>query len=168
MKQKAFLGPIGDDLPSLIPLMFALIIFFSGFYMAMAAYTERGEDFDNDLAVTQISNALRGTGFISGVQDFDNLCNSLNIQNPKYFAALTELSLNPEKNTDVNIFDFEVYKDKEGKEFICTNFEEDFKQEFTKEKVLENNYKIVYRIYPVVLDVDFVVTPMQLVVIAWR
>ena len=168
MKQKAFLGPIGDDLPSLIPLMFALIIFFSGFYMAMSTYNERGEDFDNDLAVTQISNALRGTGFISGVDDFDNLCSSLNIQNPKYFAALTELSLNPAIITDVDIFALKIYQEDEGEKFICTNFKENFEEEFTKEKVLENNYKIVYRIYPVVLDVDFVVTPMQLVVIAWR
>ncbi len=43
-KIKGFIGPIGDDLPSLIAVMLALTIFFSGLTFAMRTFNRKQRD----------------------------------------------------------------------------------------------------------------------------
>lgn len=171
LNKKGFLGPIGDDLPSLIPLMFALVIFFSSFYMTVNTYNERTTDFENDIAVIQISASLRGTGFVSSLSEFEKSCNSLNIRQPFFSAGLLELE------QEINIFDLDSdYISEEENLFKCSNVSEE-EEGLTQEKAFSLNSKVVSRIYPLVLEKNFtdekgkektVVVPVKLVVVAWK
>ena len=60
--RKGFIGPIGDDLPSIIPLVFALIVFFSGFYLTMNVFESKQNDFDSDLALSHTIDRLSSLG----------------------------------------------------------------------------------------------------------
>ena len=86
MGSKGFLGPIGDDLPSLIPLIFALVIFFSTFTFAFSVFNEKNSDFQSDLDVLNIARVLKGTSLISSIEDFDKSCATLNITSLKFRA----------------------------------------------------------------------------------
>jgi len=160
LNQKAYLGPIGDDLPSLIPLMFALVIFFSSFYMTVNTYNDKTVDFENDISVVQISASLRGTGFVSSLDEFNKSCNALNVRQPYFSAGLVGLE------TEVNVFDLDsVYLFEEQELFKCSNAD----SALTEEKTLSLNSKVVSRVYPVVMqNKDSVVVPVKLVVVAWR
>ncbi len=168
LNKKGYLGPIGDDLPSLIPLMFALVIFFSSFYMTVNTYNDRTIDFENDIAVVQISASLRGTGFVSSLTEFEKSCNALNIRQPFFSAGLTEL------DKEINIFDLDSeYIPDGGNLFKCSNTNETL----TQEKAFSLNSKVVSRIYPLVMEKNFtdgrgneksIVIPVKLIVVAWK
>jgi len=159
LKQKGYMGPIGDDLPSLIPLMFALVIFFSSFYSTVNIYNDRTVDFENDIAVVQISASLRGTGFIASIHDFNSSCNALNVRQPYFSAGLMDL------DKDVNLFNLDEDYLFVGRDlFKCSNT----KETLTQEKVLAPNSKIVSRVYPLILQKNSVSFPVKLVVVAWK
>lgn len=158
------MGPIGDDLPSLIPLMFALIIFFSSFYATVNVYNDKTVDFENDIAVVQIGASLRGTGFVSSLEEFQKSCNSLNVRQPYFSAGLMDL------NKDINVLNLDDdYFFEEGIQnyFKCSNVAEG-EQGLTRQKVLASNAKIVLRYYPVILQKKSVALPVKLVVVAWK
>ncbi len=96
LNRKGFIGPIGDDLPSLIPLIFALIIFFSTFSFALARYGQMTSSFENDLTVANISSILRGDSFITGPDDFSKKCSTLPVTKMKYVAGITNAMTAPE------------------------------------------------------------------------
>lgn len=159
IKEKGYLGPIGDDLPSLIPLMFALIIFFSSFYMTVNVYNDRTIDFENDIAVVQISASLRGTGYVTSVQDFTDSCNALNVRQPFFSAGLMDL------DADVNVFELNEDYLFDGPDlYKCSNTDETL----TQAKALSPNSKIVARVYPIVLEREGKSVPVKLVVVAWK
>ncbi|MFH1895785.1 MAG: hypothetical protein ABIJ74_04410 [archaeon] len=160
LNEKAYLGPIGDDLPSLIPLMFALVIFFSSFYSTVSVYNDKTIDFENDISVVQISASLRGTGFVSSLQEFKDSCNALNIRQPYFSAGLVAL------DKEVNVFDLDSVYEFQGAElFKCSNTD----RILSEETGLSPNAKIVSRVYPVVMqNENSVVVPVKLVVVAWR
>lgn len=167
---KGFLGPIGDDLPSLVPLMFALIIFFSTFSFTWGIFDRRNLDFNDDLYTLRIARVLKSNGYISGSDNFDMLCKSLGIINLKYRAGITNAETAPDEYTaqtgldaGINIFEIEFYES-DGYTFECTNVEP---AEFlTVEGSIDK--KIIARIYPIALEDNRVVLPMHLVVIAWK
>jgi hypothetical protein len=159
MNFKGYLGPIGDDLPSLIPLMFALVIFFSAFYVTVSTYNERTLDFESDIAVVQVSASLRGTGFVSSLQDFKRSCSALNVRRPFFSAGLMKL------DEEVNVFDLDGSYLSEGTElFKCSNTDETL----TEEKAISLGSRIVSRVYPLILQQQERNIPVKLVVVAWR
>lgn len=169
LNSKGYLGPIGDDLPSLIPLVFALVIFFSSFYSTVEAYNSKTVDFENDISVVQVSASLRGTGYVSSLKDFEKTCNALNVRQPLFSSGLIPL------DEEINIFDLDsqyILDEKTSKPFKCSNTD----KVLTQEKALGANIKIVSKTYPLVLEKNFtengkektVVVPVKLVVAAWR
>lgn len=96
LNRKGFIGPIGDDLPSLIPLIFALIIFFSTFSFALARYGQMTASFENDLTVANISSILKGDSFITGSADFSKKCGTLPVTKMKYVVGITNAMTAPE------------------------------------------------------------------------
>jgi len=172
---KAFIGPIGDDLPSLIPIIFALAIFFASFYFAFNSFNAKIKSFDDDLTVLQIGNTLRGSGFIADYSQFQEICNGLNVREPKFVAGLIEFKKRSTGGYEgINILEldkpgsnsefFKVEEDGKEKKYFCSNTGElpDLS------KALDPTTRIVFRIYPVVLDYDLSIKPVQLVVVAWR
>jgi len=160
---KGYIGPIGDDLPSLIPLVFALIIFFASFYSAVNVYNDKTVDFENDISVVQVSASLRGTGFVSSLQEFNDSCNALNVRQPYFSAGLIPL----DKTIDLFNLDALYIKDSEtNKLFKCTNA--DAEKILTEDKARNLNSKIVSRVYPLVMGQNERIVPVKLVVVAWR
>jgi hypothetical protein len=192
--EKGFLGPIGDDLPSLIPLIFALVIFFSTFTFAFNVFNEKNSDFQADLDVMNISRVLKGTSLISSIEEFQKNCSTLNITNLKFKAGITNLYSAPENypygaeyDPNQNPYPSNAY----GIEFFqtttnppeedripqqtlplkCSNIADgsDLDQLIngSPEKYFRGK-KLLVRIYPVALQHTKIVYPMHLVVVAWK
>lgn len=71
MDGRGFVGPIGDDLPSLIAIMLALTLFFSGLTFAMRTFSQRQDDVRVVKGAVDISRSLVGESVIPSDKDFD-------------------------------------------------------------------------------------------------
>jgi hypothetical protein len=95
--RKGFLGPIGDDLPSLIPLVFALIIFFYAFTFAWNAFDQKNRFFDDSREVLDLASIMKGNSYVSGLDKFNENCAKAQsgVKRIKFAVGLVELSSNP-------------------------------------------------------------------------
>lgn len=184
MLEKGFLGPIGDDLPSLIPLLFALLIFFSTFSFSFSVFNEENISFDVDLAVLNISRILKGTSYVTGYSDFLDKCSSINITSVNYRAGITNLFTapnfypegveNPIDPTDLpRSYEVEFFLGETGEKFECTNIPPGVTPDFSDltDPALGEYFQfknVITKIYPIVVEDKKVVKPMHLVVVAWR
>lgn len=175
MLNKGFLGPIGDDLPSLIPLLFALLIFFATFSFSYSAFSQKNTSFQRDLDVLNIARVLKGTNYVSGYQAFIDSCNSLNPTNVKYVAVISNYFTSPERyfeqNTDITQQEIRPYllepfkvEGDPGKSLECLS--PGVERSGFDEAFFEEN-PFVVKIYPLVVEDNRVVKPMHLVVVAW-
>ena len=183
--QKGFLGPIGDDLPSLIPLVFGLLIFFTVFTQTSNTFDQRNAMFDDALSVVRLSDIFVGSSYIisdsSGSKQFDSLCNTAqSIRTMNWKAGLIQLNTGSlEKKApaeffqsidvaslDNSFFSLEISPSNK-KLFSCTN---------TKEPLTYFSENTIVRFYPVALEINlldkpsnkFFVKPMLLVIVAWK
>jgi len=183
LKSNGFIGPIGDDLPSLIPIVFALTIFFASFNAALLAFDQKNSSFADDLDALKVARIMRSNGYIVNKQNFDQLCSLVEVRALHFVAGIAELnttpedSLDPSKNYNFTFFNGSelkplsdlFYTVPEGT-FYCTNLKDI--SEFDA-GILQNRNAIV-RVYPVILekerpnDLGIIASPMQLVVVAWR
>ncbi len=167
MLKKGFIGPIGDDLPSLIPLLFGLVIFFSTFTVTFNAFDQRNAEFNNDVAVMRISRTLQSSSYISSYENFSGLCRQIGVVNLKYVAGISEDAAN---GRDVSsIFDVSFFS-KGGKTFYCSNITESSPEKISDFLSLKESVdtKVVSRIFPIVVEDDKIVKPMHLFVVAWK
>lgn len=190
MKTKGFLGPIGDDLPSLIPLLFALLIFFGTFSFSYSVFSRKNADFARDIDVLNISKVLKGTNYILSAKSFSDSCRSLNPTSLNYRAFVTNFYTAPEvyctqghpcpvslcssaaftcnnaSLSDLRVFDlepFELQGALGAQVLLCEKgeFPGDSSEFFT-------NNPYISRIYPLVVEDDKIVKPMHMVVVAWK
>ena len=85
---KGFLGPIGDDLPSLIPLLFGLAIFFSSFTFAYQAFDAENANFKYAIKSMDLAKTVKSDSFISGYADFRTSCNNISVSGISYKVLL--------------------------------------------------------------------------------
>ncbi|MBI2597759.1 MAG: hypothetical protein HYW50_01030 [Candidatus Diapherotrites archaeon] len=182
MLEKGFLGPIGDDLPSLIPLLFALLIFFGTFSFSFGVFNEKNTSFDADLAVLGISRILKGTSYITGISDFLQKCASINITKVKYRAGITNFFTAPQNyNAPLpdgqgysldplpRSFSIGFFKNSNGEIFECTNLSRAETGAVQNEAdEFFSGRPILVKIFPLVVEDERVVKPMHLVVVAWK
>lgn len=90
-KAKGFVGPIGDDLPSLVPLIFSLIIFFASFSSAFDVFVRSKEQFGAAVLITDIAASIAGDHFITDVDEFYASCDKVSVPGLFYKAGLVEL-----------------------------------------------------------------------------
>ena len=159
--EKGFLGPIGDDLPSLIPLIFALMIFFASFSFTFNIFDKRNEYFENSLTVLKISSTLGNAAgsYISSIDEFDQLCQTLNVKRVRYWAFLAKL----DADIDIEEIDDMLFEHSLTNDFyICKNTDD-------RPTYLTRNISV--RLVPVAVEISdddtFYVQPVLLVVIAW-
>jgi len=173
--ERGFIGPIGDDLPSLIPLLFGLVMFFSTFTLTFNTFDDRNVQFDDDISIMRISRTLQSNSYIFSHKNFELLCSEIGIVNLDFVAGITEQGTRGEDGVVVgSIFEVEFFKNSEG-EFMCTNVPLD-EATLTDPARVENflplevavDRKVVSRIFPIVVEDNKVVKPMHLVVIAWK
>ncbi len=92
MDQKGYLGPIGDDIPSLIPILVGLVTFFAAFTFTLNEYTTRSNSFNADRDTLVIANALKGDSYIATPGEFISSCTALRIRGLNYAAGVVESS----------------------------------------------------------------------------
>ena len=178
MRKRAFIGPIGDDLPSLIPLLFALVMFFSTFTYAFNVFENRNKAFSNDLTVLKISSILKSNGYIETQEAFDRRCVNIGPAAIKYVAVVTnaatakenfidvELGGNTSAYVGIDLYDPQPFSiTGSSGELFCTNLSEDLADiDIPKFYGID----LIVKVFPVVVEDDKVVKPMHLVVVAWR
>lgn len=167
-REKGFIGPIGDDLPSLIPIIFALIIFFSTFTTTFEVFDRGNARFDRTIKILKISNDLRGDKYINDVQEFTELCDRTSVRGVNFKAGLVDLRQRGEKPFDqINLLQF-VNEDKgiykvNGEKLVCSR---------GREKMNPDSRAIV-KMFPIAfqdtttISSGFAVRPMLLVVVVW-
>ena len=100
--QKGFIGPIGDDLPSLIPIVVALMLFFSIFSLTLNTYYTKNSVFDQQVEMTSVARELKGDSLILNVKQFQDRCTQVTSKrNPySFMAAIYSAENTPDKFTD--------------------------------------------------------------------
>ncbi|MBI5553426.1 MAG: hypothetical protein HY917_01665 [Candidatus Diapherotrites archaeon] len=165
MNAKGFIGSIGDDLPSLVPILFALLIFFSVFSFSLDAFNSRKLFFDRQLEITRIADGLRSNGFLLEYGQFRDLCLKLVVSRMNYFAGLSTRLLDPAGGSGtVDLFSEDFFiQDESDAELSCANVS---RSDF---EALRNRGRgnLFVQVYPVVVSVNGVVVPYHLVVVAW-
>ena len=178
--QAGFLGPIGDDLPSLIPLIVSLMVFFSTFSFSFNAFDSKKESFDAAVSILRVSGALRGNSYFSGLADFKAKCSQISDRRFNFVAGLMELPENPFdpadpahfKGVDIENLGGGFYNTPSGTEkFECSNVLDpasDYPDIHSRD--------LIVRLFPVALELNaddgiqsgFAIKPMVLVVVVWR
>jgi hypothetical protein len=82
--EKGFIGPIGDDLPSLIPIVTGLVIFFSVFVLTMNTYNEKNDYLEKQIDMTSVARDLTGDSLILNWSQFNDRCTGLKIKRYPY------------------------------------------------------------------------------------
>ena len=171
MLNKGFIGPIGDDLPSLIPLLFGLVMFFSTFTMTFSSFDARNTEFSYDVSVMRISRTIQSNSYIYNYNNFQKLCDNIGLVNVNYVAGISSQAA---KHGSVsNIFEVEFFEDGAGNAFYCSNVEPDnlsippkISDFLTSADAIDET--VISRIFPLVVEDDKVVKPMHLFVVAWK
>ncbi|MEM4630639.1 MAG: hypothetical protein QXU92_03480, partial [Candidatus Diapherotrites archaeon] len=90
MLKKGFIGPVGDDLPSITPLVLGLMIFFTAFTSAFNSFDKRNQEFMNNIELLKISKTIRANSYIYSYENFEQLCNSIGPTRIKYVVGITK------------------------------------------------------------------------------
>ena len=107
INQKGFIGPIGDDLPSLIPLTVALLIFFGAFGFAFNHFEEKKLEFDQRLLLLSIGKTLKGDSLIDHYKKWELGCNSIEVSRYRFRAVVFLIST----KTDAKFYNYEFFSD---------------------------------------------------------
>jgi hypothetical protein len=191
-QKKGFIGAIGDDLPSLVPIFFSLLIFFGTLAFVFVTLGDRNAYLEKYFESISISKEVLGSSFYSGYVDFDQKVKTVNTT--EKFAA--GLIYNPDLLGQYNLFDKDYFIqsfDNIGMEeyripvsdfdFFCTtdnsicnsnsdkNYfvysnDPDFQNVFELDLIFKNEQPQSY-LYPVVLSTNDGVFNVYLYVIVW-
>jgi len=169
--KRGFIGPIGDDLPSLIPLLFGLVMFFSAFTTTFNSFDRNNVIFKDDITVMKISRVMQSNSYIYSYENFEELCSGVGIVNLNFVTGISEQAA---RGNDVqDLFEVEIFENSDGDNYYCTNLESvslsnpllisDFLS-------LEDaaDFTVVSRVFPIVVEDSKVVKPMHLFVVAWK
>ncbi len=173
MNQKGFIGSIGDDLPSLIPIFLGLVVFFSVFLGVFNDYNAKNRVYTLNQEAVEISMQLKSDPVIVDYDHFIEKCNEINTpknwnaflvdlpQDTEDFKSITlEDIYNDYQNNVIKItdptFDSENY-------FICNEDPENLDQ------LKDTSKNIINFLYPVVLqNQDGYSTTARLYILIWE
>jgi len=82
--QKGFIGPIGDDLPSLIPIVVALLLFFTIFSVTLNTYNTKNSFIRKQTSLINIAREMRGESLILDVSQFFDRCQAVTSRSYSY------------------------------------------------------------------------------------
>ena len=176
-----FIGPIGDDFPSLIPLIFGLLMFFTAFTITFNSFDAANTSFADDTALLRISRTLQSNSYIFSRGNFEELCSQIGVVNIKFAAVISDDWVKPgsaapsgggmcNSGGAKSIFDLSIFRDFKGNHFYCSNQDAaraDSLSDFVTFKDIADT-RVVSRIFPIVVEDDRVVKPMHIVVVAWK
>jgi hypothetical protein len=81
---RGFIGAIGDDLPSLIPIVFALLLFFTVFSATLNNYETKNEILNEKINLISISRQLKGDSLLLSLSQFKTRCDRIRVQQSPY------------------------------------------------------------------------------------
>ncbi len=187
---KGFLGPIGDDLPSLIPLVFSLVLFFSTFTFAFNSFENRNSYFNDTVEILNISSNLKQGSYISDYSHFIQSCRGFSVSRVYFKVALVSLEdyfngtgpFAGNQRIDVEKLDDLAYcvsNPRNTSGLACKNITASDKNSFicsnSSKEPTNSSSNLLLRVYPIVLEthefesnVGFAAKPMLLVVVTWR
>lgn len=166
---RGFLGPIGDDLPSLIPLLFSLVMFFSTFTYAFNSFELRNKSFSNDLSVLKISAIIKSNGYIENYGAFSKRCLTIGPAGVNYYSAVTNaLTAKDEFINDNSITAYKGIDIENLKPFKLNGSPLECKNAGLSEMPKNFGKGTIVKIFPVAVEDNKVVKPMHLVVVAWK
>ncbi|MEK6902719.1 MAG: hypothetical protein AABX02_03995 [archaeon] len=90
LHSRGYIGPIGDDIPSLIPIIVGLITFFGAFTYTLNEYNHRSQTFAADRDSLVIANALKGDSYLATYSEFASACKGLRVRGLDYFAGVID------------------------------------------------------------------------------
>jgi hypothetical protein len=82
--EKGFIGAIGDDLPSLIPIIVALLIFFSVFSVALNTYNSQNYSFEKKMGMLSVARLVKGDSLLLSVDQFIERCDQAKMNKYPY------------------------------------------------------------------------------------
>lgn len=179
VNQRGYLGPIGDDIPSLIPILVGLVTFFAAFTFTLNEYNTRSNSFNADRDTLVIANALKGDSYIATFAEFDSACKALRVRGLNYATGIVEsrewekISAAAAANDLPRLAEmadhFYVMKDPVAgdQSLQCAVGLATPLDKLELAEILENRSFVVLA-FPVALQVDFAVVPATLVVITWK
>lgn len=168
LNKKGFIGAIGDDLPSLIPIIIAILIFFTVFTNTLMVYDQKNSEIRKQIELSSISRVIKTDSLILNFQQFESSCNATKLRRSNYnymiglytnskfdlrgvsseggvisdFVDSSQFSSNPSEN---------FIKDLEGNSFFC-GYKKIGALDFSSKT---RNYLI--RFYPIAMQTKIIV-----------
>ncbi len=182
--ERGYLGPIGDDIPSLIPIVVGLITFFGAFAYTLNEYNHRTQTFAADRDTLIIANALKGDSYLSNYTEFATACQGIRVRGLDYFAGVidsnkmeqiaqlaTDESVNKLALIADNLYPIADPLYPEGNQPLLCHHGlvegTDLPSSDDLELILDNRQFIILS-FPVAVESPLAVVPATLVVITWR
>lgn len=78
--KKGFIGPIGDDLPSLIPIVVSLLLFFTIFSVTLNAYNSKNSEIAKQTLMISASREMKGDSIILDYTQFQDRCDRIKLR----------------------------------------------------------------------------------------
>ncbi len=103
--KKGFIGPIGDDVPSLIAIILAMGLFFTGFLHAMDVYNQKIVDMEALKGSVEIARAVLGEGILS-YDDWSNIDSQAIDHIAKSYSLDKKVFLDDKATCDENAYRF--------------------------------------------------------------
>lgn len=175
--RRGFLGPIGDDLPALIPLLFALLMFFSTFTHTFNVFETRGRAFAGDVAVLKVASILKANGYVETTDAFNKRCLNTGAAGINFAAVVTNAAtakedftakqgLNDDSDCTSDCYHgIDVYN---LKPYSISDAPLECKSSPDAKIPAAYGRNVVVKLFPIAVEEDKVVRPMHLVVVAWK
>jgi hypothetical protein len=165
MIKKGFIGAIGDDLPSLIPIFLGLMIFFSVFLNTYNVYKDNTDLYSLKSEAISVSAIMKEEPVILNLDTFKKTCSKVNTKF-KWNAFLVDFDLNSDNYVSLTKENLEgnILKEGEGEDeqlYVCDSSDVTSFLSNTSSEV------IIYQ-YPTTTQKDLYIKPARLYVVVWR
>jgi len=184
LSKKGFIGPIGDDLPSLIPIVVALVLFFSIFTMTLNTYNSKNASIAKQADMTAVSRMIKGDSLIVDMNQFQQRCANVRIKTYPYSVMVGIYQLDSVLDISTVVNDFVNSPISAGPSGISENFmTAPFKSDpsvpyfCSYKKVaapdfssLQKNYLL--RFYPIAVQIQqsggtYLIVPAMMAMVIW-
>ncbi len=171
MKQKGYIGAIGDDLPSLIPLFLGIVLFFAVFITTYNTYKTNTDFYSDQNEALRISLILKEEPLIISHDFFQNLCDKVDTKY-NWTAFLIDVDLNYSNNQPLDLTKIKNYENNNVisyetssgniDRYVCGDIDGfiDLPHEHVSTKII--NY-----MFPLTRQVEVNSIPVKLYVIVW-
>lgn len=173
--KKGYIGSIGDDLPSLIPLFLGIVLFFAVFISTYNVYTQNTSLYSIQDEALRIALILKEEPVIIDHDFYTNLCNKVNTSY-NWTAFLVDIDINFSNNQPItlstlkaeknNIIEdqsiaYEKLPEEDSKQFVCGNYNDFLDISDTR------HIKLINYMFPLTRQQEVNSTPVKLYVVIW-